>query len=79
MQCECDWTYHGEIRCMNSAADYGDVAVSPALCMRCLYACEGERDDALNSRRSLAGISGAPGIEAHVAHLTSRKEPDDCG
>jgi hypothetical protein len=47
MNCECDWApFHHGRHCTNDAADHGPgITTSPALCIPCLFVCEGERDD----------------------------------
>lgn len=47
--CECDWGYHRGKPCTAAAADHGSVTTSPALCLQCLFVCEGERDDAADA------------------------------
>jgi hypothetical protein len=43
--CECTWKFHEGQPCRGIPADTGSVMASPTLCTRCLFVCEGERDD----------------------------------
>lgn len=74
VRCECTWRTHEGVPCPNPPAEHDNgIVVSPALCMSCLFVCEGERDDEADC------IHGLIFEDRDSVHFSTLWRCGDCG